>query len=562
MSDSSSNDTDVEYGNLEESGSDESEESDLESDEICSDEDHFHLSRTWCAIDTDQPPPAPPRFSFVGTPGCTFPIPDGQDVLAYYQLFVDDYLINLLVTETNRFAQQQPGSSATPWAPVTVAEMHIFLAIKILQGIVKKPQERMYWSTAEVFQTPIFSKLFTYQRFYQIQRYLHFADNVTYNSATHPHPKLNKIWPVYENLNGKFSSLYIPERDVSIDESLMMYKGRLSWIQYLPLKRARFGIKLYLLCESKSGYVHSSIIYAGKGTLISNKYKNWPMSSQIVLSLMEPLLNLGYCVTTDNFYTSPQLADFLAQRKTDSYGTMRMNRQEVPKEIREKKLKKGEITAFQRGKVMVLKWRDKKDVCMLSTVHNSARETTKKRDKDGGLIKKPKVIIDYNNTMGGVDRLDQHLHDYPIARKRGKKYYKKIFFHLLDMSLWNAFVLYNKNGGQKNNLQFRQALIEKLIENFHSTSSTRKGRPSYQPGPLRLTERHFPEYVPPTKKKAAPCRYCAVCCNKKNKEGKRPRKETRYYCKSCDVGLCAVPCFMEYHTKLNFCVHEVVKVLL
>jgi hypothetical protein len=230
---------------------------------------------------------------------------------------------------------------------------------------------------------------------------------------------------------------------------------------------------------------------------------------------MEPLLDMGYCLTTDNFYTSPRLADFLIKRKTDLYGTRRMNRLDVPAEIRNKKLKKGEITAFQRGKVMLLKWKDKKDVCLL-----------------------------------GVDRLDQQLHDYPIARKRGKKYYKKVFFHFLDISLWNSFVLYKKNGGRRDNLECRQTLIEKLIEKFHSTS--KKGRPSSQPGPLRLTERHFPEYVPPTEKKAAPCRYCAVCCSKRDEKGKKKRKETRYYCRNCDVGLCAVPCFMIYHTKSNF----------
>lgn len=49
--------------------------------------------------------------------------------------------------------------------------------------------------------------------------------------------------------------------------------------------------------------------------------------------------------------------------------------------------------------------------------------------------------------MGGVDRLDQHLHDYPIPKKREKKYYKKIFFHLLDITVWNSFILYKKKWG-------------------------------------------------------------------------------------------------------------------
>jgi hypothetical protein len=47
----------------------------------------------------------------------------------------------------------------------------------------------------------------------------------------------------------------MPESDVSVDESLMMWKGHTSWKVYIPSKRARFGIKSFELCEAKSGYV-------------------------------------------------------------------------------------------------------------------------------------------------------------------------------------------------------------------------------------------------------------------------------------------------------------------
>ena len=74
-----------------------------------------------------------------------------------------------------------------------------------------------------------------------------------------------------------------------------------------------------------------------------------------------------------------------------------------------------------------------------------------------------------------------------------------MFFHLLDISVWNAYILCQKNGGQKSNHEFQKSLIERIIEKFH-TLTEKVGRPSVQLGPLRLTERHFPKYVPPTKK--------------------------------------------------------------
>ena len=47
--------------------------------------------------------------------------------------------------------------------------------------------------------------------------------------------------------------------------------------------------------------------------------------------------------------------------------------------------------------------------------------------------------------MGGVDKADQEMTFYPLMRKQQKHYYKKIFRHLLEQSLWNAFVLFVHN---------------------------------------------------------------------------------------------------------------------
>ena len=169
--------------------------------------------------------------------------------------------------------------------------------------------------------------------------------------------------------------------------------------------------------------------------------------------------------------------------------------------------------------MMVLKWKDKKDVTLLSTIHNAEMVdvTTRK-----GTIQKPKLVMDYNNTMGGVDRMDQHLSCYPTPRKRGKKYYKKIFFHLVDLAIWNSYVLYIKCGGKHTPLSFRTDLIKDIIGKYHSpTDAPRPGRPSQTETPLRLTERHFPCYVPATEKKNCPTRVCAVCTENETATAKK-----------------------------------------
>jgi hypothetical protein len=50
------------------------------------------------------------------------------------------------------------------------------------------------------------------------------------------------------------------------------------------------------------------------------------------------------------------------------YDTVKVTRKDIPPSVKTKKLKKGEAVAFQRGKAMALRWRDKKDVVLLSTI--------------------------------------------------------------------------------------------------------------------------------------------------------------------------------------------------
>ena len=59
-----------------------------------------------------------------------------------------------------------------------------------------------------------------------------------------------------------FSSFFSPGKDVSIDESLVLFMGRLSFQQHIKSKRARFGIKLYQLCTS-NGILLDFIVHHG-----------------------------------------------------------------------------------------------------------------------------------------------------------------------------------------------------------------------------------------------------------------------------------------------------------
>ncbi|GFT94517.1 piggyBac transposable element-derived protein 4 [Trichonephila clavipes] len=187
-------------------------------------------------------------------------------------------------------------------------------------------------------------------RYGLLMKFLHFANNESSSDLDH-NMKLKKIREFHNLVVHKFKSVFVPKPDISVDESLIAYKGRLSCKQYIPQKRARFGIKLFQLCESESGYIWNSLIYTGKGTAFNENYNDYGLLTKSVLTLIHELKGKGYCLSTDNFYTSPELAEILIGSKTDICGTLRPNRNGLPVSLKSSTVKKGEIIAFQKDHI-------------------------------------------------------------------------------------------------------------------------------------------------------------------------------------------------------------------
>ena len=204
--------------------------------------------------------------------------------------------------------------------------------------------------------------------------------------------------------------------NLSVDESLVLFKGRLKFKQYIKTKRARFGIKLYELCTS-SGITLDFLVYCGKGMFHQDDpHSDMPSTERIPAVLMESYLGKGYSLYTDNYYTSPTLAKFFTDNKTHLSGTVRTNRYDYPKDLIAEQLEKGTAAFYtNRDSIMIAcKYRANKDkangkeklVYMLTTSHQP--EMIEVPEKGA----KPSVVRAYNVHMGGVDRVDQQLHGF------------------------------------------------------------------------------------------------------------------------------------------------------
>ena len=124
---------------------------------------------------------------------------------------------------------------------------------------------RSYWSSKWPFHTDTFSHIMSGRRFELLMKYLHLNNSEKQPSRSSPdYDKIYKIRLFLDQMIESFQSVYVPNREIAVDESIIGYKGRLSWIQYMPKKPTKWGIKAWVLAESGSGYVWNFKLYTGK----------------------------------------------------------------------------------------------------------------------------------------------------------------------------------------------------------------------------------------------------------------------------------------------------------
>ena len=99
---------------------------------------------------------------------------------------------------------------------------------------------------------------------------------------------------------------------------------------------------------------------------------------------------------------------------------MRITRKDVPEKIKETKLRKGETVAAYRKMLMILKWKNKKDVCILSVLHDYWMVPAQVKSKRGKERLKLKAVGNYNSNMGSVDLSVNLIVHFSTARDRLK----------------------------------------------------------------------------------------------------------------------------------------------
>lgn len=192
--------------------------------------------------------------------------------------------------------------------------------------------------------------------------------------------------------------------------------------------------------------------------------------------------------------------------------------------------------------ITVLKWKDKRDVLMMSTKHT---DTFCKIKLKGKCVRKPKMVLEYNKCKASVDMSDQ-MTAYSTPLRKSVKWYKKLAIELiLNTAVVNAMIMYKETTNKAISMvEYRKKLVEYL-----TTTDTSETDHSTGTRPRRL--KHELEKKPGAVKKTR--RFCVLCYKNNSEimpriEAKNKTKKVSTFCSLCpgQPHYC-LPCFNTAH---------------
>ena len=229
--------------------------------------------------------------------------------------------------------------------------MKIFVAHLTVMGLVKKPNMEKYWSTDSLIRTSFFGKILSRNTFQNILVNLHISENYTDYPCDNPnHDPLHIVRSFIQICERTFQLVYRPGCDLSYDEAYCAFKGRVQFHIHNANKPAKFHLKLFQICETKSGYICAFDIYIGKDQTRCLQTAqvldpSCTTTTELVVGLMDSVhfLDKGHCKYMANFYTCPEVYEELFFHSMYTCGTVHPNRKGLPEAVTTAKLKKQKL---------------------------------------------------------------------------------------------------------------------------------------------------------------------------------------------------------------------------
>jgi len=305
------------------------------------------------------------------------------------------HILKCTISEAHRRGNQD-------WT-LSLEELDAFIALIYARGALGSSGLELDELWSEVWGPPIFRETMARNRFRKIMKYLRFDEKSSRRERLE-NDKFAHVSFVWDTFTENCKTAYKPSEFVTVDEQLLPSKARCRFTQNIASKPDKFGIKFWICADVKSKYVLQGFPYLGKD---ETHPADMQLGEHVVLKLMEPFLDKGRNVTTDNFFTSLSLARRLLSRSTSLVGTVRMNKRELPPVAKDVSSPRFESTILKTETEILTIYRCKprKNVAILSTMHSDVRIADNEK-------KVPESVDFYNHTKYGVDIVDQMARKY------------------------------------------------------------------------------------------------------------------------------------------------------
>uniref|UniRef100_A0A8C6U109 Si:ch211-130m23.5 n=1 Tax=Neogobius melanostomus TaxID=47308 RepID=A0A8C6U109_9GOBI len=533
-SDNTSNDSDIDFSDLEEEQERRSFfslEDDL--DEDCTSAEFWGEPDQVISIEP-----------FTALSGPQHSLGDDADTRDYFRILFPDSLFEHMVEQTNNYAlyrQRRSGKSDPHWHPTDVREMQAYVGLNILMGINQLPDTGMYWASDIFIGNAGFKKTMTARRFEKLSQYLQLCERESEpERGERGYDGLFKIRPLLDVLDNTMWDAYMPNRCLTVDKCAIVVKGRFSPAQYMPSKPLRKGLNVWMLCDSRSGYCHRAKISVGKQ---KDDEAAVCLGYRVVTSLVRGLEGQYHHLFIGSFFTSVPLLQRLLQDGLYACGPTHPARRGYPEVLRPRnigKLSQGEFYQCQRGNLVATVTRDIKVISCLST--NSAPGIVGINSSGIG-VPRPLPLLLYQENMRGVDLCDQLRECYQVGRPC-KKWWRYFLWFYINLCIVNAYIILREsrggappsgfNGKQFTQRHFRVRLAQQLIGDYQGARGMeRAARKRHADSPI--------EYGHRLERMSERSRRCRNCTNK------GLRHESVFGCKICNVHLCRGGCFSEFH---------------
>ena len=100
----------------------------------------------------------------------------------------------------------------------------------------------------------------------------------------------------------------------------------MEFIQYIPSKPAKYGIKVWWICDAENSYPLTGQIYTGKSS--ASHEKN--VGERVVKDLVPPYKGSSRNITMDSFFSTLPLAKSLLSLGLTIVGTLKKNKTSIP----------------------------------------------------------------------------------------------------------------------------------------------------------------------------------------------------------------------------------------